>query len=76
MFSEFFSTALRVVLNEGHSVTILLRNTRHILDSWNCTVSDYHVVINLHRENIPQRRNIKYIHYYTNKPYAYSNHWH
>lgn len=44
---------------ECHSVTILLRNTRHIFASWNCAVYDYHGIINLGRENILQRRSIK-----------------
>jgi hypothetical protein len=46
MFSEIFPTALRAALKIT-AFTILLRNIRHILTSWNHAVSDYHGVINL-----------------------------
>ena len=57
MFSEFFPTALRAVLKVP-AFTILLRHS-HTLDSWTHAVSNYHGVINLYRESIPQRRNMK-----------------
>lgn len=36
-------------------------------------LSDYPGDINVNKEDIP-RRNVKYVHYYTNKPYAHSSH--
>ena len=41
-------------------------------------MSDYYGVINLGREEIPlkEEHKVKYIHYYTNKPYAYTQWMH
>jgi len=38
-------------------------------------LSDYHGVININRDDVPQR-NAKYVHYYTNKPSVHSGHRH
>ena len=71
MFSEFFPTALRTTLKFSVS-------QRHILASWTHAVSDYQGAINLGRESIPPKKEhkVKYIHYYTDKPYTYSNSQH
>jgi hypothetical protein len=57
MILVFFSIALRAVLKVP-VFTILLRLLSY-LRLWNPAVSDYHGAINVNREAIPQRRNVK-----------------
>jgi hypothetical protein len=51
MFLEFFLIALRAVLKVSAFSTLLTH--RHTLNSWTRTVSNYHGVINLDKESIP-----------------------
>jgi hypothetical protein len=58
MFSEFFPTALRVILKAAVFI-ILLKNIKHTLTSQNPAAFNYYGVIKLSRENISWRRNMK-----------------
>jgi hypothetical protein len=68
-FLEFFSTA-------WGSQRLLCCDICHTFTSWTQAVSDYHGVINVNREDFLWLRNIKYVHYYTNKLYTHSSLWH
>jgi hypothetical protein len=68
MFSEYFPTVLRAVLKV--TVTILLRNTRHILASWSPAVSDCQGFINLAREKHPSEGGIWWF------VFAWPREWH
>ena len=71
MYLELISIALRVVL-KVQVFTIWLSHY-HTLNSWTCAIFNYHVIININREDILWR-NVRYVHYYANKLYAHSTH--
>jgi len=71
---EAFSTASRVVLK----VPVRVCHFAEALATPSApglVMADYHRVINVNRGDIPQR-NVKYMHYYIQKPYTHSIHQH
>ena len=69
MYVELFPTALRTV-QKAPVFTIWLRQPYICLLDSCCLII---TVFNINREDIPQR-NVKYVHYYTNKPCAQGSH--
>ena len=74
MFLEVFSTALKAVLRVP--AFTFCWDISHTFTSQTHAVSDCHGIINVNGEDIPWRRNVKYIYYYTNKSHTQGSHRH
>jgi hypothetical protein len=56
IYLELFPIALRAVLKIPVFTISLIHS--HTLNSWTCVVSNHHGVINVNREDIPQKKRV------------------